>query len=383
MSAPKTRHRQLLADQGYDYIGDIGSGAYAEVNLFYSHQLKKNVAIKIINKQKAPRDYVKNFLPREIKILQKIKHPNIVNVYEILATSDGRVFIVLEYSSYCDVLKHVQATGGMDETRAKHIFGQLIEAVSYLHRNNIVHRDLKCENLLLTSTNPDLIVNPSIEKNRVKISESLTETNEFGETIKSKAYVHESIKNKIEQIELKNNFDPREVKLLLTDFGFSKIFNRSDDRSRSFCGSAAYAAPEVIQGIPYPPMSHDQWSLGVVLFIMVCGTMPYDDSNVRQMVKEQIAHKIRFPPQAALNLGSQCKDLISKLIQPDINKRLSIQEVQNHPWLVNRFKYRSQARTNSLETAENQQSGSGNDADTLKENTYGFGGFRGVFFEKI
>lgn len=359
MAPPRTRHRQLLADQGYDYIGDIGAGAYAEVNLFWSHQLKKNVAIKIINKQKAPRDYVKNFLPREIKILQKIKHQNITNIYEILATSDGRVFIVLEYSTYSDVLKHVQATGGMDEIRAKHIFGQVVEAVAYLHKNNIVHRDLKCENLLLTSTTPEKIVNKSILTNRIKISDSLTETNEHGETIKSKAYVDESIQVKIDQMPLKSSFDPREVKLLLTDFGFSKSFIRSDERSRSFCGSAAYAAPEVIQGIPYPPMAHDQWSLGVVLFIMVCGTMPYDDSNVRQMVREQLNHKIRFPPQAAINLSAQCKDLISKLIHPDLNKRLTIQEVQNHPWLINRLKYKKEKDSFQISSNDsNQQSSS-------------------------
>lgn len=155
---------KLLSEQGYQIIGDIGEGAYSKVRLYWSTTLKQVVAIKIINRQQAPRDFVKNFLPREIDILQKVKHNHITNVYEILATSDGRIFIVLEYSVYNDVLRHIQTNGAFDEVRAKHIFGQLLEAVSYLHNNNIVHRDLKCENLLLTSTEEDLATrNPTID----------------------------------------------------------------------------------------------------------------------------------------------------------------------------------------------------------------------------
>ena len=163
---------KLLHEQGYDLIGDIGEGAYSKVKLFYSHALKQTVAIKIINRQQAPRDFVKNFLPRELEILQKVKHPNIVSIYEILATSDGRIFIILEYSTHNDVLRHIQNNGALDEDRAKHLFGQLVEAVAYLHRNNIVHRDLKCENLLLTHAGGLRVQeNPTINLDRFKDSE--------------------------------------------------------------------------------------------------------------------------------------------------------------------------------------------------------------------
>lgn len=321
---------KLLAEQGYFIIGDIGEGAYSKVRLYWSKTLKRTVAIKIINRQQAPRDFVKNFLPREIDILQKVKHPHIANIYEILATSDGRIFIVLEYSVYNDVLRHIQTNGAFDENRAKHVFGQLIEAVAYLHENKIVHRDLKCENLLLTTTLEDMhMVNPTIDLSKFKDGGS-------GSSVSRGP-------NAIKPLPLSSTFLPENVKLLLTDFGFSKIIKEREEKSRSFCGSAAYAAPEIIQGIPYTPNCHDTWSLGVVLFIMVCGTMPYDDSNVRQMVKEQLAHKIRFPPQAAYHLSSQCKDLISKLIEPNPEKRLTIQGIINHPWMdTNRKSFRPQ-----------------------------------------
>jgi len=311
---------KLLSEQGYQIIGDIGEGAYSKVRLYWSTTLKQVVAIKIINRQQAPRDFVKNFLPREIDILQKVKHRHITNVYEILATSDGRIFIVLEYSVHNDVLRHIQTNGAFDEVRAKHIFAQLLEAVSYLHSNNIVHRDLKCENLLLTSTSENLATtNPTIDLSPFQRGQG-TSSSRASKVIKP--------------LPLSSGFDIDNVKLLLTDFGFSKITKAADEKSRSFCGSAAYAAPEIIQGIPYKPTSHDTWSLGVVLFIMVCGTMPFDDSNVRQMVKEQLAHKIRYPPQAAYNLSATCKDLIERMIEPNPETRLSINEIKAHPWIA-------------------------------------------------
>ena len=153
---------------------------------------------------------------------------------------------------------------------------------------------------------------------------------------------------------------------MLTDFGFSKVTKASDEKSRSFCGSAAYAAPEIIQGIPYKPTSHDTWSLGVVLFIMVCGTMPFDDSNVRQMVKEQLAHKIRYPPQAAYNLSSQCKDLIEKMIQPNPEIRLSINQIRAHPWIANTI-YKSELSGASTSAPRNSLSTEAKPTETAAE----------------
>jgi len=350
---------KLLHEQGYDLIGDIGEGAYSKVKLFYSHALKQTVAIKIINRQQAPRDFVKNFLPRELEILQKVKHQNIVSIYEILATSDGRIFIILEYSTHNDVLRHIQNNGALDEDRAKHLFGQLVEAVAYLHRNNIVHRDLKCENLLLTQPGgPRTTENPTINLERFKNSEGKlidlhNSADKDANSNKIEQWLPTVKKHKVQALPLGSKFEPQRIKLLLTDFGFGKITNNPEEKSRSFCGSAAYAAPEIIQGIPYIPTSHDTWSLGIVLFIMVCGTMPYDDSNVRQMVKEQLAHKIRFPPQAAYNLSLNCKDLISKLIEPDPKKRLNIQGIQQHPWIANRLRYGSYSKSSGVDQSQN------------------------------
>jgi len=315
---------KLLADKGYELIpcertsdSIIGEGAYSKVQLFYSTNLRKNVAIKIINKSSAPRDFVNHFLPREIEVLQRVRHQFVVEITEILATNDGRIFIVMEYAQHGDLLRHIQQNGAIDEERSRYLFKQLVKAVQYLHNRKIVHRDLKCENLLLTKMKEEL---PTI--NPADSSTALTHT------------PPESPRRYDMGSSLLSKFKQDEVKLLVTDFGFSRRFETEDERSRTFCGSAAYAAPEIIKGEPYRMRDHDMWSLGVILFIMVCGTMPYDDSNVRKMLKDQLSRKVRFPPQAAQNLTDECKDLIHKLIEPNANRRFKIDQILSHSWLT-------------------------------------------------
>jgi len=322
---------KLLADKGYELIpcertsdSIIGEGAYSKVQLFYSTSLRKNVAIKIINKSSAPRDFVNHFLPREIEVLQRVRHQFVVEITEILATNDGRIFIVMEYAQHGDLLRHIQQNGAIDEDRSRYLFKQLIKSVQYLHNKRIVHRDLKCENLLLTRMKEDL---PKIRNNR-SYTELSNNNNNINQT------PPESPRRYDMGNMLTPEFNMEEVKLLVTDFGFSRRFESPDEKSRTFCGSAAYAAPEIIKGEPYKMRDHDMWSLGVILFIMVCGTMPYDDSNVRKMLKEQLSRKLRFPPQAAQTLSDECKDLIHKLIEPNANRRYKIDQILSHPWLT-------------------------------------------------
>jgi len=300
---------KLLADRGYQPIGNgeiIGEGAYSKVQLFHSNLLNKDVAVKIINKTSAPRDFVQNFLPREIQVLQRVRHPFIVDIYEILATNDGRVFVAMEYAEYSDLLKHIQLTGAIEENRCRYLFRQLAEAIQYLHDKKIVHRDLKCENLLLTKKScPPVTSQPrSLTPRSAPLQQNLTKL-----------------------------FDMEQVKLIVADFGFSKVYESEDELSRTFCGSAAYAAPEIIKGEPYMLKNHDMWSLGVILFIMSCGTMPFDDSNIRKMLRDQMERRVKMPPSAAERLSADCKDLIYKLIEPDAFRRYDINQVLAHPWL--------------------------------------------------
>ncbi|XP_072455938.1 testis-specific serine/threonine-protein kinase 1-like [Notamacropus eugenii] len=290
----------VLKRRGYIMGINLGEGSYAKVKSAYSERLKFNVAVKIIDRRKAPTDFLEKFLPREIEILAMLNHRSIVKTYEIFETSDGKVYIVMELGVQGDLLEFIKTRGALHEDDARKKFHQLSSAVKYCHDLDVVHRDLKCENLLLD----------------------------------------------------------KDFNIKLSDFGFSKRCVRDDNGrimlSKTFCGSAAYAAPEVLQGIPYQPKVYDIWSLGVILYIMVCGSMPYDDSNIKKMLRIQKEHRVNFP--RSKHLTGECKDLIYRMLQPDVNRRLHIDEILSHCW-VQQMKPKTQPSTSTTKEGESSRGG--------------------------
>jgi len=269
----------ILTPRGYELSGLIGEGAYSKVRSAFSSKLRQNCAIKCIDKRNAPDDFVKKFLPRELEILPRLNHKNIIKVYEILAVSDGRIFIIMDYAAKGDLLRFIQKNSALSEPVAQRLFCELASAVAYCHELGYCHRDLKCENILLSA----------------------------------------------------------DLSVRLTDFGFARRveFDESGEvlMSSTFCGSAAYAAPEIIQGKQYDPRKHDSWSLGVILYIMVCGSMPYDDSNVRKMLKDQLRQRVRFPSRCSSRLNPDIKDLIWRLICVDVKARMHVSTLHLHQWI--------------------------------------------------
>lgn len=267
----------VLERKGYSLSATLGEGSYGKVKSAYCNKLKCNVAVKIIDKRKTPQDFLERFLPREIAALKRLHHPSIIKTYEIFETSSGKVYIIMELGVKGDLLDYIKITGAMKEDFARLKFQQLASAIKHCHDSDLAHRDLKCENILLD----------------------------------------------------------KDLNVKLSDFGFSKPLSRDENGrtilSKTFCGSAAYAAPEVLQGIPCDPKISDIWSLGVILYTMVYALMPFDDSNVRKMIYIQKQHRIPFPKSKYLT--TECKDLIYHLLQPDVSQRLCIDEVLKHSWL--------------------------------------------------
>ncbi|XP_055724020.1 testis-specific serine/threonine-protein kinase 1-like [Salvelinus fontinalis] len=268
----------VLKKRGYTLGISLGEGSYAKVKSAYSERLKTNVAIKIINRKRAPPDFLDKFLPRELDILASLNHRNIVKTFEIFETSEGKVYMIMELGVQRDLLEFIKFRGALPEDFTRTLFKQLSLAIKFAHALDVVHRDLKCENLLLDQ-----------------------------------------------------NFN-----LKVSDFGFARRFKYDEDGqmilSQTFCGSAAYAS----QGVPYNPKVYDVWSMGgggggVVQFIMLCGSMPYDDSNIKKMLKIQKEHHIDFPRSKAVL--TEYKDLIYHMHNPDVAQRVEIDNILEHVWV--------------------------------------------------
>ncbi|CAF1134929.1 unnamed protein product [Didymodactylos carnosus] len=276
---------QPLLTLGYqiDNIGDpLGTGSYARVKKCIRTSDDMIFAVKIIDRKAAVADFVQKFLPRELDIIRTLDHPNIVKTHDIYESSN-LTYIVMEYAQGGDLLDYINKMGRLKEHVAKRMFGELCEAIQYIHSRDICHRDLKCENLLL---------------------------------------------DKYERIKL-------------ADFGFSRFcYDKYHKKtlSRTFCGSAAYAAPEILRGQEYNPKLYDIWSMGCILYIMIYGTMPYDDSDIKKMVQAQ-QQGIRFDKDDKNRLGElnkyvEVNGLISAMLQIDVTIRLNIELVRRHSWLV-------------------------------------------------
>ncbi|GFY24220.1 hypothetical protein TNCV_1012721 [Trichonephila clavipes] len=247
----------------------IGKGNFAVVKLATHIITKTKVAIKIIDKTHLDEDNLKKIL-REIQIMKMLHHPHIIALYQVMET-ERMIYLVTEYASGGEIFDHLVAHGRMSEKQARHKFKQILTAIKYCHERHVVHRDLKAENLLLD------------ENMNIKIA----------------------------------------------DFGFSNYYE-SDKMLSTWCGSPPYAAPELFEGRQYNGPKADVWSLGVVLYVLVCGALPFDGSTLHSLRNRVLAGKFRIP----YFMSSECEHLIRHMLIVDPAKRLTLDQIIKHKWIV-------------------------------------------------
>lgn len=232
----------------------------------------QNVAIKIVDKVHAPA------LVREIETWRQLRHPNVVQLYEVLCT-ESKIYMVTEYCNGGEAFEYITKNGRLDDRQfeCKNIFRQIVEAVGHCHEKGLVHRDLKLENIVLTDNN----------------------------TVK------------------------------LIDFGFTTNY-QNQHLLETYCGSSAYASPEIIIGKKYSGPETDIWSLGVILYTLVCGELPFDDDNDAVIHRKITDVEYTLPDylsEGDLILTLECENLIESLLQSDPSERLPIAAILNHEWL--------------------------------------------------
>ncbi|XP_059384594.1 serine/threonine-protein kinase MARK2 isoform X7 [Carassius carassius] len=253
----------------YRLLKTIGKGNFAKVKLARHVLTSKEVAVKIIDKTQLNSSSLQK-LYREVRIMKLLNHPNIVKLFEVIET-EKTLYLVMEYASGGEVFDYLVAHGRMKEKEARAKFRQIVSAVQYCHQKCIVHRDLKAENLLLDA----------------------------------------------------------DMNIKIADFGFSNEFTVGN-KLDTFCGSPPYAAPELFQGKKYDGPEVDVWSLGVILYTLVSGSLPFDGQNLKELRERVLRGKYRVP----FYMSTDCENLLKKFLILNPTKRGSLeQQIMKDRWM--------------------------------------------------
>ncbi|CAN8316129.1 unnamed protein product [Cochlearia groenlandica] len=273
--SPKTPQGSVLMEK-YELGKILGQGSFAKVYLARNITSGENVAIKVIDKDKIIKSGLAGHIKREISILRRVRHPYIVHLLEVMATKT-KIYIVMEYVRGGDLYNKV-SKGRLREATARRYFQQLISSVAFCHGRGVYHRDLKLENLLLD------------DEGNVKVS----------------------------------------------DFGLSVVSEQltQDGICKTFCGTPAYLAPEVLTRKGYDAAKADVWSCGVILFVLLAGYLPFDDNNTNVMFKKIYKGQFRCPKWFSPELTR----LLTRILDTNPETRITIPEIMKHRWFKKGFK---------------------------------------------
>mmetsp|Transcript_16657 Transcript_16657/g.23123 ORF Transcript_16657/g.23123 Transcript_16657/m.23123 type:complete len:513 (+) Transcript_16657:130-1668(+) len=252
-----------------DYIvgKKLGEGTYGVVRLGIHSKTKKKVALKIVELKT---EVGIKYLKREIGIMKLLHHPNIVKLYDVIEMPDrNKTCLVLEYVDGGELFDYILTREKLPESEAARLFRQIVSGLAYCHRNLVIHRDLKPENILLDSN--------------------------------------------------------RNAKI--TDFGMSNMM-QPGVFLQSKCGSPLYAPPEILMQQQYMGPEVDTWALGVILYAMVTGFLPWEGSSLLDQVKNIVTGKYAKPQ----GVSDEFEDLLERMLSVDPKKRATLQEVAMHPW---------------------------------------------------
>uniref|UniRef100_UPI003AACBAE4 SNF related kinase b n=1 Tax=Centroberyx gerrardi TaxID=166262 RepID=UPI003AACBAE4 len=248
----------------------LGRGHFAVVKLARHVTTGQLVAVKMIDKTKLDVMATSHLL-QEVRCMKLVQHPNVVRLYEVIDTPTT-LYLVMELAEGGDLYDYIlRHEGGVAERTAKRHFAQIVRAVAYCHQLHVVHRDLKPENVV---------------------------------------------------------FFPQQGAVKLTDFGFSNLFQPGKMLATS-CGSLAYSAPEILLGEEYDAPAVDIWSLGVILYMLVCGVPPFQETNDSETLVMILDCRYSVPE----HVSDDCRDLISRMLQKDPSRRASLEEIEAHVWL--------------------------------------------------
>ncbi|KAI1995441.1 Serine/threonine-protein kinase [Ophidiomyces ophidiicola] len=282
----QTRRRTTIAaSSGQWALGKtIGAGSMGKVKLAKNTETGEQAAVKIIprhstEEHRSTRESERADRSKEIRtareaaIVMLLNHPFICGMRDVVRTNH-HWYMLFEYVNGGQMLDYIISHGKLKEKQARKFARQIASALEYCHKNNIVHRDLKIENILISKTG--------------------------------------------------------DIKII--DFGLSNLFSPKG-QLKTFCGSLYFAAPELLQARQYTGPEVDVWSFGIVLYVLVCGKVPFDDQSMPQLHAKIKKGIVEYPQ----GLSSDCRHIISRMLVTDPKQRASLSEIMNHPWMTKGF----------------------------------------------
>ncbi|XP_077132501.1 NUAK family SNF1-like kinase 1 [Ranitomeya variabilis] len=263
----KLHHKRSIKHR-FQLLETLGRGTYGKVKRGLDKSTGMMVAVKSIQKDKITDELDRVHLQREIEITALLKHEHIIQVFEVFESPD-KIIIVMEYASSGELYDFINNKHQLPESDARRFFRQIVSAVHYCHKNGIVHRDIKLENILLDEN----------------------------------------------------------LNVKLADFGLSNLYHKNQVLE-TYCGSPLYASPEIVKGLPYRGPEVDCWALGVLLYALIYGSMPFDDSNYKILAEQIGSGLYRQPP----HLSGAC-GLIDWMLTVNPGRRATIEDIANHWWV--------------------------------------------------
>lgn len=254
----------------YEFVKKLGSGSFSAVVLCRHFQTKAYQACKVVSRRLLVEEHIFERFEQEVRVLQSFKHPNIVHVEQIVFTEEN-IYLVMEYCAKGELFKYIVDSGPINEKECRRLFRQIAEALAFVHDRNIAHRDLKPENILLD----------------------------------------------------------KDLNAKLADFGLCHVAS-PQQLLLTPCGSPFYAPPEIISNVEYDGKKADIWSLGVVLYTMVTGSLPWTETNQTQLFLQIQKADIVIPPR----LNPALRNLLDAMIQRDPARRPTCKEVLESVWVT-------------------------------------------------